>query len=133
MVFKIISFIFIVLLFVIMETAISPASAENPSEKMTKDAERIARRDKMIAECKVEYAAKVAAKKAEAPAKVAEKKTEVTEVIAEKKVEATEVADKIITETESITTEKTSDVEDIAETVESALEHGAAEAGSKVD
>ncbi|MCP4254263.1 MAG: hypothetical protein GY775_12805 [Candidatus Scalindua sp.] len=109
MMIKKISFVFIVFAFSIMGTAIPSVSAESAGiayEKATKEAERIARRDKMIAELKAEYAAKVTAKKAE-----------VTKIVVEKKVEATEVVDKKVTETEAIATEKVSEVEDAVESV----------------
>ncbi len=111
MIIKRISFVFIVFAFSIMGTATPSVSAEITSEKSTKEAERIARRDRMIAELKAEYAAKLAAKKAETAT-----------VITEKKVEAIEEATKRISEGEPIATEKISDVKDA---VESVSEHGA--------
>ena len=112
MIIKKMSFVFIVFAFAIMGTVISPVSAEIASGKATKEAERIARRENMIAELKAEYAAK---------------KAEVANIIAENKVEATEITAKKITEAEPepIATEKISDVKDA---VESVSEHGAEEA-----
>ncbi len=126
-----ISFVFIILTFVIMGTTISSASGQTASEKATKEAERIARiarRDKMIAELKAEYAAKVAAKKEEKSAKVIEEISKVTEIATESKAEFSEAVANKITEAEAIAAEKISDVIDTAETVESVSEHGAEEA-----
>jgi hypothetical protein len=124
-------FVFIILAFVIMGTAIPSASAQKSSEEITKEAEKIARRDKMIAELKAEYAAKVAVKKAEKSAKVIKEISEVTEIITENKVEPSEVTASKITEAESIAAEKISDVKDIVEPVEPVSEHGTEEAESK--
>jgi flagellin-specific chaperone FliS len=121
-----ISFVFVVLTFITMGTTISFASDETASENTTKEVERIARRDKMIAELKAEYAAKVAVKKEEKSAKVIEKISKVTEIITENKAGFSEAAANKITE--AITAEKISDVIKTAEPVESALEHGAKEA-----
>ena len=121
-----ISFVFVVLTFITMGTTVSFASDETASENTTKEVERIARRDKMIAELKAEYAAKVAVKKEEKSAKVIEKISKVTEIITENKAGFSEAAANKITE--AITAEKISDVIKTAEPVESALEHGAKEA-----
>jgi len=121
-----ISFVFVVLTFITMGTTISFASDETASENTTKEVERIARRDKMIAELKAEYAAKVAVKKEEKSAKVIEKISKVTEIITENKAGFSEAAANKITE--AITAEKISDVIKTAEPVESVLEHGAMEA-----
>ena len=121
-----ISFVFVVLTFITMGTTVSFASDETASEKTTKEVERIARRDKMIAELKAEYAAKVAVKKEEKSAKVIEKISKVTEIITENKAEFSEAAANKITE--AIAAEKISDVIKTAEPVESVLEHGAKEA-----
>ena len=121
-----ISFVFVVLTFITMGTTISFASDETASENTTKEVERIARRDKMIAELKAEYAAKVAVKKEEKSAKVIEKISKVTEIITENKAGFSEAAANKITE--AITAEKISDVIKTAEPVESVLEHGAKEA-----
>ncbi len=111
-----------------MGTTISSASEKTASEKATKEADRIARRDNMIAELKEEYAATVAAKKEEKSAKVIEEIPKVTEIITENKAEFSEAAANKITEAEAIATEKISDVIDTAEPVESVSEHGAEEA-----
>ena len=121
-----ISFVFVVLTFITMGTTISFASDETASENTTKEVERIARRDKMIAELKAEYAAKVTVKKEEKSAKVIEGISKVTEIITENKAGFSEAAANKITE--AITAEKISDVIKTAEPVESVLEHGAMEA-----
>ena len=121
-----ISFVFVVLTFITMGTTVSFASDETASENTTKEVERIARRDKMIAELKAEYAAKVTVKKEEKSAKVIEGISKVTEIITENKAGFSEAAANKITE--AITAEKISDVIKTAEPVESALEHGAKEA-----
>ena len=92
MVVKKISFVFIVLAIAIVGTAISSALAAD-------DAAKLARRDKMIAALKAEYAAK---------------KAETTEIVVEKEVEVTEIVTETITEAESVTTEKISEVKDAA-------------------
>ena len=117
-----------VLTFVIMGTTISSASEKTASEKATKEVDRIARRDNMIAELKEEYAAKVAAKKEEKSAKVIEEISKVTEIITENKAEFSEAAANKITEAEAIAAEKISDVIDTSEPVESVSEHEAEEA-----
>jgi F0F1-type ATP synthase membrane subunit b/b' len=119
MIIKKMSFVFIVFAFSIMGAVISSVSAGIASEKATKEADRIARRDNMIAELKAQYASKLAATK-----------TEVTKIVVENKVEATEIAAEKIAEAGSIVTEKISDVKDA---VESASEHGAEEAKSDTD
>jgi len=121
-----ISFVFVVLTFITMGTTVSFASDETASEKATKEVERIARRDKMIAELKAEYAAKIAVKKEEKSAEIIEGISKVTEIITENKAGFSEAAANKITE--AITAEKISDVIKTAEPVESALEHGAKEA-----
>ena len=121
-----ISFVFVVLTFITMGTTVSFASDETASENTTKEVERIARRDKMIAELKAEYAAKVTVKKEEKSAKVIEGISKVTEIITENKAGFSEAAANKITE--AITAEKISDVIKTAEPVESVLEHGAMEA-----
>ncbi len=148
MVIKKMSFVFIVFAFAIMGTVISSVSAEITSEKATKEAERIARRDNMIAGLKAEYAAKVGAKKAEVTKIFVEKKVETTEaepIAAEKiseikdavesvsergeeevKSGADEVVAKKITEAEPIAAEKISEIKD-------AVERGVGEAKSSAD
>ena len=121
-----ISFVFVVLTFITMGTTVSFASDETASEKTTKEVERIARRDKMIAELKAEYAAKIAVKKEEKSAEIIEGISKVTEIITENKAGFSEAAANKITE--AITAEKISDVIKTAEPVESDLEHGAMEA-----
>ncbi len=108
MIIKKISFVLIVFVFSIMGAVISSASAEIASEKATKEVERIARRDNMIAGLKAQYAAKLAATK-----------TEVTKIVVENKVEATEIAAEKIT--------------DVKDAVESASEHEAEDAKSGAD
>ncbi len=93
MVVKKISFVFIVLAIAIVGTAISSALAAD-------DAAKLARRDKMIAALKAEYAAKVAAKKAEVTEIVVEKEVEATEKISEVK-DAVEAASEHPTEAAS--------------------------------
>jgi hypothetical protein len=119
MIIKKMSFVLIVFVLSIMGAVISSASAEGASEKATKEAERIARRDNMIAGLKSQYAASLAATK-----------TEVTKAVVEKKVEATEIAVEKVAEAGSIVTEKISDVKDA---VESVSEHGAGEAKGDID
>jgi hypothetical protein len=103
MVVKKISFVFIVLAIAIVGTAISSALAAD-------DAAKLARRDKMIAALKAEYAAK----KAETTEIVVEKEVEITEIVVEKKAGITEIVTETITEAESVTTEKISEVKDAA-------------------
>ena len=125
MVVKKISFVFIVLAIAIVGTAISSALAAD-------DAAKLARRDKMIAALKAEYAAKkaetteivvekeveiteiVVEKEAGITEIVVEKEVEVTEIVVEKKAEAAEIVTETITEAESVTTEKISEVKDAA-------------------
>jgi hypothetical protein len=114
MVVKKISFVFIVLAIAIVGTAISSALAAD-------DAAKLARRDKMIAALKAEYAAKkaetteiVVEKEVEVTEIVVEKEVEVTEIVVEKKAEAAEIVTETITEAESVTTEKISEVKDAA-------------------
>ena len=117
MVVKKISFVFIVLAIAIVGTAISSALAAD-------DAAKLARRDKMIAALKAEYAAKkaetteiVVEKEAGITEIVVEKEVEVTEIVVEKKAEAAEIVTETITEAESVTTEKISEVKDTTESV----------------
>jgi len=120
MVVKKISFVLIVLVIAIVGIAISSAFAAD-------DAARIARRDKMIADLKAEYEAKISGKKVEvteATEAATEKESEVTEMVAEKKAEIAENIEEIegesaetIAEAESIATEKMPEVKDTAEAV----------------